>query len=214
VDDPKLFPKSEEPPLREDSTSGPECPDLELFVTPMGYNVLTPEPITEPSFGVHAVALRPTSLGNVRLRSNDPFNSPVIDPKYLSTQHDVQVLVKGIKALLQVTQAEPMASKVVDRSGDDDPTLDHHLYKATTAEIEAFVRRRLNTLYHPTCTARMARRENGGVVDEELKVYGVRGLRVVDASIFPTIPAAHTAAPTLAVAEKMADLIKAEHAKI
>jgi len=212
VDDSKLFPKSDGPPLGEDSTSGPECPDLELFVTPMGYNVFTPEPITEPSFGVHAVALRPTSLGNVRLKSNDPFDSPVIDPKYLSAAHDVQVLVKGIKALLRVTQAAPLASKVVDRFGDDDPTLDHHLYKATTAELEEFVRRRLNTLYHPTCTARMARREDGGVVDEELKVYGVRGLRVVDASMFPTIPAAHTAAPTLAVAEKMADLIKVEYA--
>jgi len=85
-----------------------------------------------------------------------------------------------------VTQAEPLASKVVDRSGDDDPTLDHHLYKATTEEIEEFVRQRVNTLYHPTSTARMARREDGGVVDEELKVYGVQGLRVVDASIFPT----------------------------
>ena len=96
------------------------------------------------------------------------------------------MLVKGIKALLRVTQAEPLASEVVDRFGDDDPTLDHHLYKATTVEIEDFVRQRVNTLSHPTCTSRMARREDGGVVDEELKVYGVRGLRVVDASIFPT----------------------------
>jgi len=104
----------------------------------------------------------------------------------LSTQHDVQVLVKGVKLLLRVIQAEPLASKVVDRSGDDDPTLDHHLFKATTAEIEEFVRQRLNTLYHPTSTARMAKREDGGVVDEELRVYGVRRLRVVDASVFPT----------------------------
>lgn len=96
------------------------------------------------------------------------------------------MLVRGIKALLQVTQAEPLASKVVDRSGDDDLILDHYLYKATTAEVEEFVRQRLGTLYHPTSTARMARREDGGVVDEELKVYGVRGLRVVDASVFPT----------------------------
>jgi len=213
LDDPKLSPKSEEPPLLEDSTSGPECPDLELFVTPLGYSS-SPKPTTEPSFGAHVVALRPTSWGNVRLKSNDPFDSPVIDPKYLNTQHDVQVLVKGVKVLLRVTQAEPLASNVVDRFGDDDSTLDHHLYKATAAEIEEFVRRKLSTLSHPTCTARMARREDGGVVDEELKVYGVRGLRVVDASIFPTIPAGHTAAPTLAVAEKMADLIKAEYAKI
>ena len=81
TDDPKLFPNSEEPPLVEDSTSGPECPDLELFVTPVGYNVFAPDSITAPAFGVHAVALRPTSLGTVRLRSNDPFDSPVIDPR-------------------------------------------------------------------------------------------------------------------------------------
>jgi choline dehydrogenase len=96
------------------------------------------------------------------------------------------VLVKGIKALLRVIQAEPLASKVLDRSGDEDPTLDHHLFKATTGEIEEFVRQRVGTLYHPTSTARMARKEDGGVVDEELKVYGVQGLRIVDASVFPT----------------------------
>ena len=84
IDNPKLFSESEEPPLTEDSTSGPECPDLELFVSPIAYNTLTPNPVTEPAFGVHATALRPTSLGTVKLRSNDPFDSPVIDPKFVS----------------------------------------------------------------------------------------------------------------------------------
>ena len=81
ADDPKLFPNSEVS-LTEDSTSGPECPDLELFATPLGYTPI-PTVFAEPAFGVHAVALRPTSLGNVRLRSNDPFDSPVIDPRYV-----------------------------------------------------------------------------------------------------------------------------------
>ena len=81
ADDPKLFPDSKVP-FAEDSTSGPECPDLELFATPLGY---TPDGVdlTAPAFGVHAVALRPTSLGNLRLRSNDPFDSPVIDPRFV-----------------------------------------------------------------------------------------------------------------------------------
>jgi len=82
ADDPKLFPNPEGPPLAEDSTSGPECPDLELFVSPMAYTKPGAADPTEPAFGVHAVALRPTSLGTVRLRSNDPFDSPVIDPRF------------------------------------------------------------------------------------------------------------------------------------
>ena len=80
TDDPKLFPNPEVP-LAEDSTSGPECPDIELFSTPLGYMTTTGTIFAEPTFGVHAVALRPTSLGNVRLRSNNPFDSPVIDPR-------------------------------------------------------------------------------------------------------------------------------------
>ena len=83
ADDPKLFPTSESP-LSEDSTSGPECPDIELFVTPFGYNTYTTGvAFTEPAFGVHAVALRPTSVGTVRLKSNNPFDSPVIDPRFV-----------------------------------------------------------------------------------------------------------------------------------
>lgn len=100
MDDPKLFPKSEGPPLTEDSTSGPECPDLEFFVTPMGYNPSSSDPALRSAFGVHAVALRPTSLGSVRLRSNNPFDSPVIDPKFVSC---ILMLVLGIEAQLTGT---------------------------------------------------------------------------------------------------------------
>ena len=81
ANDPKIFPASQVAPLTEDSTSGPECPDIELFVSPMGYT--STGPFTETCFGVHAVALRPTSWGTIRLRSNDPFDSPIIDPRYV-----------------------------------------------------------------------------------------------------------------------------------
>ena len=77
---PKLFPDPQDPSLAEDSTSGPECPDIELLVFPVGFSP-PGEDTTEPAFGLHAAALRPTSLGTVRLRSSDPFDSPVIDPR-------------------------------------------------------------------------------------------------------------------------------------
>lgn len=86
ADDRKVFPDPHEPPLTGDSTSGPECPDIELFVSPMGYTPFV-QNFTDPTFGVHAVALRPTSLGTVRLRSNDPFDSPVIDPRFDVSGH-------------------------------------------------------------------------------------------------------------------------------
>ena len=95
TDHQKLFPESEEPPLAEDSTSGPECPELELFVSPIGYNTLTPDPVKEPAFGVHATALRPTSLGTVRLASNDPFDGLVINPKFVGR---VLILVSDTEA--------------------------------------------------------------------------------------------------------------------
>ena len=82
ADDPKLFPDSQEYPLGEDSTSGPKCPDLELIVSPMPFNPWGLD-LTEPAFSLHAVALRPTSLGTLRLKSNDPFDAPEIDPRFV-----------------------------------------------------------------------------------------------------------------------------------
>ena len=86
-------------------------------------------------------------------------------------------------------QTKPIVSLF---SPDDDPALDHQLHKADDTELEKIVRDRLETIYHPVSTARMGAREDGGVVDAELKVHGVKGLRVCDASIFPSMVSGHT----------------------
>lgn len=103
----------------------------------------------------------------------------------METEHDVEVLVRALKVLLRLIQSDPLSGSI-DPSGAEAPTLDYHLYNASDAELADFARKRTQTLYHPTCSARMAKLEDGGVVDGRLKVYGIEGLRIVDASIFPT----------------------------
>jgi len=92
------------------------------------------------------------------------------------------------------------------------PDLDHRLHLKSDAELEEIVRERVETVYHPTSSCRMAPMDQGGVVDSELKVYGVDGLRVCDASIFPSIVSGHTAGACYATGEKLADQIKTEFA--
>jgi choline dehydrogenase len=92
--------------------------------------------------------------------------------------------------LNRVAQTAPLAD-IID-AGNSDVLFGHHLTQATDAVIIEYVRTTLESLYHPTSTARMGRREHGGVVDAELRVHGVKNLRVVDASVFPTIPSGHT----------------------
>jgi choline dehydrogenase-like flavoprotein len=99
------------------------------------------------------------------------------------------VLVRGLKFALRLVKTGPLASVV---QHDDDPLLDHNLDRLSDAALEAEVRGRPETLYHPTVSCRMARVEEGGVVDAYLRVHGVEGLRVADASVFTRIPAGHT----------------------
>ncbi|KAH9921862.1 uncharacterized protein B0H18DRAFT_935692 [Fomitopsis serialis] len=194
----------------EDSTSGPDAPDIEIFFTPVSYieHVRVSLP---PGHHVdlHAVLLRPTSTGTVRLQSANPSDAPVIDPKYLATQHDITVLVRATRLVSHIINTPPFSSSVLDPSGSADATglLNHNLAQQSDAEFEAIIRDRVETLYHPTSTARMAPREDGGVVDPLLRVHGVEGLRVCDASVFPTITSGHTASPTIALAERAADII-------
>lgn len=101
------------------------------------------------------------------------------------------MLVRAARLLSRIVYTEPLAS-IVDPAGDDEPLLNHSLDKMSDDEIAELIRDRVETLYHPTSTARMLPREQGGVVDPYLRVHGVDGLRVVDASIFPTITSGHT----------------------
>ena len=101
------------------------------------------------------------------------------------------MLKRGVRLLGRIASTEPIAS-MVDPAGDRDPQLDHGFAALDDAALEAGIRRKAETLYHPACTARMAPEEEGGVVDPLLRVYGIPNLRVVDASVFPTIVSGHT----------------------
>ncbi|KAI5115370.1 hypothetical protein M0805_009230 [Coniferiporia weirii] len=206
--DPVLFPPSEYTEKIEDTTSGANAPDLELISSPFGWSKdysIVGLPKGEMST-IIAILLRPSSTGTITLNSADPFDPPVIDPNYLSTRNDVAVLTRGLRLALRVSRTPPF-STLLDET-EVDPSLDHALHNLSDLDLEAVVRDRTETLFHPTSTARMARLEDGGVVDAYLRVHGVEGLRVVDASVFPTITAGHTAAPVIAVAERAADIVK------
>ncbi|KDR78819.1 hypothetical protein GALMADRAFT_64035 [Galerina marginata CBS 339.88] len=212
TDDPVLFPASEYPEKLVDSTSAKDSPDLELFETPVAYKEHGSVFFNDfHTFGLHVYLLRPTSHGTVRLASPDPFAHPKVDPNYLSTREDRLKLLRGVRLCLKLAHAEPLNS-LLDHSCTD-PQFDHQLHLKSDVELEEVVRERVETVYHPTSSCRMAPLEKGGVVDAQLKVYGVDRLRVCDASIFPSIISGHTAGACYATAEKLADQIKAEFQK-
>jgi choline dehydrogenase len=143
----------------------------------------------------------PRSAGAVTLRSADPYAAPRIETNALSHPDDAAVLVEGIKLARRLIAAHAF-----------DPYRGDELLPGpavqSDAELEASVRANAQTIYHPVGTCKMGRDERA-VVDPELRVHGVTGLRVVDASIMPVIVNANPNAPTIAIAEKAADLILA-----
>jgi choline dehydrogenase-like flavoprotein len=160
------------------------------------------------SFGLgyscHVCLLRPKSRGSLRLQSKDPQAAPLIDPNFLADQDDMQRMVKGFKLMREVLAQPAMAGY----GGKEVPT---SAGARSDAEIESFIRNHGDTIYHPVGTCRMG---NGplDVVDAQLRVRGVQGLRVIDASVMPQVVSGNTNAPTIMIAEKAADLIKASRA--
>ena len=152
-------------------------------------------------YSCHVCLLRPKSRGTVALASANPVDAPLIDPNFLADRDDLDRLVRGFKAMRRVLQqpalASPGARELPASAGAQ-----------TDAQIETFIRNHADTIYHPVGSCRMG---SGAmdVVDAELRVHGVQGLRVVDASIMPSIIGGNTNAPVIAIAEKAADLIKA-----
>ena len=155
-------------------------------------------------YGCHVCALRPYSRGEVFLRSADPLADPGIDPKFLSDPRDLDTMIAGAKITREIMQTQPIAKyQKRELFGLTD--------NMTDAEWETHIRARADTIYHPVGTCKMGT-DDMAVVDPQLKVHGLQGLRVVDASVMPTLVGGNTNGPTIMIAEKCADMIKAEHA--
>ena len=181
------------------SRDGLPAPDIQVHVVPTAfYDNGLHEPTTR-SFTAAPALVHVRSRGTIRLRSSDPSWHPAIDAAYLEDQTDLDALVAGARRTFEISTQGALAD-LLDRPWNlpadpsDDDLLEH-------------VRRYAQTLYHPTSTCAMGTGEDA-VVDPELRVYGVSGLRVVDASVMPDVPRGNTNAPTIMVAEKAADLIR------
>ncbi|WP_298935753.1 choline dehydrogenase [uncultured Ruegeria sp.] len=152
-------------------------------------------------YSCHVCKLRPDSRGTVGLQSADPFAPPAIDPGYLSDKRDLDTLIKGAKLMRDILEAPALAKyRHKEMFGTDKIETD--------TDWESHIRARADTIYHPVGTCKMGV-DDMAVVDPQLRVRGIQGLRVVDASIMPTLISGNTNAPTIMIAEKAADLIKA-----
>jgi choline dehydrogenase len=158
-------------------------------------------PVDRDGFTVHVCQLRPESRGEIGLRSADPLDDPAIRANYLATDEDRRALREGVR-MTQGLVDMPGLKAIAGRQVSPDVAL------ASDAEIDAWIRRTAETIYHPVGACRMgATGDPMAVVDDELRVMGIEGLRVVDASVMPTLVGGNTNAPTIMVAEKAADLI-------
>ena len=151
-------------------------------------------------YSCHVCQLRPHSRGHVGLHSADPMQAPLIDPAYLSDERDLDVMVEGAMLTRRIMEAEAFSPY----RGKDIFTSD----VKTREDWAGYIRDHADTIYHPVGTCRMGNDELA-VTDPELKVHGIDGLRVVDASVMPTLVGGNTNASTIMIAEKAADLIKA-----
>ena len=183
-----------------------EHPNLQLYFSPVSYTktplserkLLNPDPFS--AFLLSHNPCRPTSRGHIELASSDPATYPVIHPNYLATQADIDDVLAGNRLLRQLACTKPLSDIITEElipgSGIDGD-------EALLADFRA----RADTVYHPTSTCMMGPDSATSVVDSRLRVHGVTGLRVIDASVFPTITSGNTNAPTVMVAEKGAAMV-------
>ena len=180
--------------------------NLQLYFSPVSYTktplsdrkLLNPDPFS--AFLLSHNPCRPTSRGHLALRSADSADYPAIHPNYLATQADIDDVLAGNRLLRQIAATRPLADIITEeivpgREIDGD--------EAQLADFRA----RADTVYHPTSTCMMGPDPGTSVVDARLRVHGIDGLRVIDASIFPTITSGNTNAPTVMVAEMGAAMV-------
>ena len=179
---------------------GLDRPDLQLLFGPAYYRNHGITRMKGSYFGFGPTLVTPESRGEITLRSADPFVAPRIRANYLSTENDVKTLIAGVRLARELAHAKAFE----EFRGDELP---EGAGAATDAEIAEFIRRETETLYHPVGSCKMGNDEMA-VVDARLRVRGIDGLRVVDASVMPRVPAGNTNAPTMMIAEKAVDMIR------
>jgi choline dehydrogenase len=178
------------------------APDVELLFAPVPFEEEGLKLPTEHGVTLAVVQLQPRSIGSVRIRSANPLAAPAIDPAFLRDPADEAPLLWGLRLARRIAAEEPLASSLADEklpgaeAQDDEALLSH-------------IRERSQTLYHPVASCRMGT-DDAAVVDPALRVRGLEGLRVVDASVMPCLPRGHTNWPTVMVAERAADFIAAD----
>jgi choline dehydrogenase len=184
---------------------GAPHPTHQLYFSPVSYTrtpiaarrLLNPDPFA--AFLLSFNACRPTSRGHLAITSPDPLAAPEIHPNYLATQHDRDEAQAGMHLLRAIAGAQPLAQVIVEELVPGRQVADDALFDDFRA--------RADTVYHPTSTCRMGPDPRDSVVDARLRVHGIAGLRVIDASIFPSVTSGNTNAPTVMVAEKGAAML-------
>ncbi|WP_247004732.1 GMC family oxidoreductase N-terminal domain-containing protein [Halosolutus gelatinilyticus] len=170
------------------------APDLQYGLSPGS------EENPQAGFSIMVLPLNPVARGRVMLRSNDPYDDPKLDPEYMVDEKDVDDFIRGIRRARRIGTTDTLSEY---REREIKPGEDVQ----SDEGIAEYIRNNAVSGYHPTCTCKMGT-DKLSVVDSDLRLRGIGGLRVVDASVMPQVPRGNTNAPTIAIAEKGADLIK------
>ena len=181
-----------------------ETPDIQYHIQPFSADNPADGAHRFSAFTASVLQLRPESTGYLTLASSNPYDHPAIHPNYLATRTDCDTLVAGLKMTRAICRHEPVASLITAEHAPGPAVADDD------AALLEWARNTATTIYHPTGTCKMGD-DKMAVVDAKLRVHGVAGLRVADASIMPTITSGNTNAPTIMIGEKLSDLVRAEH---
>lgn len=188
------------------SDAAQEQPNMQIYFNPASYSsrpsqrrrTMNTDPF--PGFSMSVHACRPSSRGSVAIASTDPATAPRIIPNYLSTDKDVQEALVGAKLLRSLAAANPLRDIIRSETLPGPGAV-------SDEQLLLDFRQRADTIFHPVGTCAMGSSPEHSVVDSRLRVWGIAGLRVVDASVFPAITSGNTNAPTMMVAEKGAQMV-------
>jgi len=182
------------------SSAATDRPDLQFYFSNYSYEQTTAVPHRFHGVSLAVSHLHPTSSGTIRLRSSDPASAPRIDPNFFATPEDRQAMKEGVR-LMEALVEQPSIKRWITEELDNPSG-------STDVSLLKYIRRKAVSVFHPVGTCRMGE-DSEAVVDSKLRVLGVRGLRVIDASVMPSLISGNTNAASIMIGEKGADLIRA-----